>query len=153
MRATTLLLAAALGLVFTSARPAGAQTTRLPFTSTFDAGNLSGKYDVIILPSGAVPAREGGRGGGGGFAPDTNAIPAEFRGWMGRYSTTRTMPALKQFVEAVGSERLLFGSLFYSHPASYEHCASLEEIKEAKISNHDKANILALNTRKLFKLA
>lgn len=60
---------------------------------------------------------------------------------------------IKQFVEAAGSERLLFGSLFYSHPASYEHCASLEEIKEAKISDEDKANILARNTKRLFKLA
>src|SRR5215207_2048871 len=28
---------------------------------------------------------------------------------------------VKQFVEAVGSERMIFGSLFYSHPASYDH--------------------------------
>ena len=44
---------------------------------------------------------------------------------------------VKNFVDAVGSERMIFGSLFYSHPASYEHCVSLEEIKEAKISDAD----------------
>ena len=59
---------------------------------------------------------------------------------------------VKNFVEAVGSERMIFGSLFYSHPASYDHCVSLEEIKSAKISDADKANILADNAKKLFKL-
>src|SRR4030095_5606509 len=60
---------------------------------------------------------------------------------------------VRQFVEAVGSHRLIFGSLFYSYPASYEHCATLEEIKAAKISEEDKTNILSRNARKLFKLA
>ena len=59
---------------------------------------------------------------------------------------------VKNFVEAVGSHRLVFGSLFYSHPASYEHCATLDEVKAAKISAADMANILALNARRLFKL-
>ena len=59
---------------------------------------------------------------------------------------------VRQFVDAVGSHRLIFGSLFYSQPASYEHCATLEEIRTAKISEADKENILALNARRLFKL-
>jgi len=59
---------------------------------------------------------------------------------------------VRQFVEAVGSRRLIFGSLFYSHPASYEHCATLDEIKAAKISDEDKSNILSLNARRLFGL-
>jgi predicted TIM-barrel fold metal-dependent hydrolase len=59
---------------------------------------------------------------------------------------------IRNFVEAVGSHRLIFGSLFYSHPASYEHCHTLAEIKAAKITDQDKANILALNAKRLFKL-
>jgi uncharacterized protein len=59
---------------------------------------------------------------------------------------------VRQFVEAVGSHRLVFGSLFYSYPASYEHCATLEEVKAAKISEEDKANILSFNVKKLFRL-
>jgi hypothetical protein len=59
---------------------------------------------------------------------------------------------VKNFVESVGSHRLVFGSLFYSHPASYEHCATLEEVKGAHIGKTDMANILALNAKKLFKL-
>lgn len=60
---------------------------------------------------------------------------------------------VKTFVDAVGSERMIFGSLFYSTPPSYEHCATLEEIKEAKISDQDKSNIFALNAKRLFKIA
>jgi predicted TIM-barrel fold metal-dependent hydrolase len=65
----------------------------------------------------------------------------------------RSSGYVRQFVEAVGSHRLAFGSLFYSYPASYEHCATLDEIKAAQISDQDKANILSLNARRLFKLA
>jgi predicted TIM-barrel fold metal-dependent hydrolase len=59
---------------------------------------------------------------------------------------------IRHFVEAVGSHRLIFGSLFYSHPASYEHCHTLAEIQAAQISDEDKASILALNAKRLFKL-
>ena len=59
---------------------------------------------------------------------------------------------VRHFVETVGSQRMVFGSLFYSHPATYERCATLEEVKEAKISDADRANILSLNAKRLFKL-
>jgi uncharacterized protein len=62
----------------------------------------------------------------------------------------RSSAYVRQFVETAGSHRLVFGSLFYSHPASYERCATLEEVKGAKISDEDMANILWLNARKLF---
>jgi len=65
----------------------------------------------------------------------------------------RSSTYVRQFVEAVGSHRLVFGSLFYSHPASYEHCGTLEEVKGARIRDQDMANILSLNARRLFKLA
>jgi hypothetical protein len=60
---------------------------------------------------------------------------------------------IRQFVESVGSRRLLFGSLFYSHPASYEHCATIDEIKAAKITDEDKANIFSGNAKRLFGMA
>ena len=74
------------------------------YPPTIDAGNLASKYDVIILPSGAVPrAGQGGRGGGGfGGTTDTSSIPAEFRDRLGRFSAERTVPALQQFMEAGG---------------------------------------------------
>jgi hypothetical protein len=64
----------------------------------------------------------------------------------------RSSGYVRQFVETVGSHRLVFGSLFYSYPASYERCAVLEEVKEAKISDEDKANILWLNAKRLFRV-
>lgn len=64
----------------------------------------------------------------------------------------RSSTYVRQFVETVGSERLVFGSLFYSHPASYERSATLEEVKGAKISNEDMANILCRNAKRLFGL-
>jgi predicted TIM-barrel fold metal-dependent hydrolase len=64
----------------------------------------------------------------------------------------RSSGYVRQFVETAGSHRLLFGSLFYSHPASYEHSATLAEVKVAKISEDDMANILSRNAKKLFKL-
>lgn len=59
---------------------------------------------------------------------------------------------VRNFVETVGSRRLIFGSLFYSYPASYEHCATLAEVKGAQISQEDMANILVGNAKRLFKL-
>ena len=75
------------------------------YPPTIDAGNLASTYDVIILSSGALPrAGQGGRGGGGsGGAIDAASIPAEFRERLGRFSTERTVPALKQFMEAGGT--------------------------------------------------
>jgi hypothetical protein len=74
------------------------------YPKALDAGNLAAKYDVIVLPSGAVPAREGAGGrGGGGFEPDTMAIPAEFRDRLGRMSIAKTVPQLKKFIEAGGT--------------------------------------------------
>src|SRR5919108_5869890 len=64
----------------------------------------------------------------------------------------RSSGYIRQFVETLGSHRLVFGSLFYSYPASYERCATLEEVKAAKISEEDKAKILSLNARRLFRL-
>lgn len=64
----------------------------------------------------------------------------------------RSAQYIRRFVESVGSDRLLFGSVFYSYPASYERCATLEEVRDAQISTEDMRNILWLNARRLFGL-
>ena len=79
------------------------------FAPELDAGNLNAKYDVLILPSGAIPSAEsgggqggrGGRGGSGGGEPAD--IPAEYRAQLGRVSADRTIPQLRAFVENGGT--------------------------------------------------
>ena len=84
-----------------------------PFTRVYapelDAGTLNTKYDVLILPTGAIPpvatgGGGGGRGGrGGGAGPNPDEIPAEYRGQLGRMTADRTIPQLKSFVENGGT--------------------------------------------------
>jgi len=64
----------------------------------------------------------------------------------------RSAVYIRRFVESVGSHRLVFGSVFYSYPASYEQCATLEEVRSTQISTEDMTNILWLNGRRLFGL-
>src|SRR3989475_4577439 len=59
---------------------------------------------------------------------------------------------VRQFVEAVGAHPLALCSLFYSHPASYEHFATFGEVEAGKNSEEGKAHILSLNVEKLFRL-
>jgi hypothetical protein len=69
----------------------------LVYAQTLDAGNLSSRYDVIILTSDASLSR----------AADVDAVPgrlpAEYRGMTGAISRARTLPQLKQFVEDGGT--------------------------------------------------
>jgi hypothetical protein len=66
------------------------------FAAGLDAGNLSRRYDVIVLPDEAVP----GRGADGGGVEN---VPAQYRGALGRMSWERTVPELKRFVEEGGT--------------------------------------------------
>jgi hypothetical protein len=67
------------------------------YAQTLDAGNLSSRYDVIVLPSDASLSRA--------FNDDAppSGLPAEYRGTTGVISQTRTLPQLKQFVEDGGT--------------------------------------------------
>jgi len=75
------------------------------FPQTLDAGNLNAKYDVLLFPDGAIPARDQAGPGqsGGGAQPSAETVPAEFRGWLGRVSVARTVPELKRFAENGGT--------------------------------------------------
>jgi hypothetical protein len=72
-----------------------------------DAGNLNSKYDVLVFVDGGIPDREpaagGGQGGGFGAQPPADTIPAEFRGWLGRVTLSKTVPELKKFVDNGGT--------------------------------------------------
>src|SRR5262245_10435237 len=88
-----------------------------PFTvvypPTLDAGDLASKFDVLIFVDGGIPARDGGGqgggrggggGGGGGGGPiDPQSIPAGFRERMGNVTVAKTVPKLREFLEAGGT--------------------------------------------------
>jgi hypothetical protein len=80
---------------------------KVVYPQEFDAGGLKGKYDVIVFVGGAIPGVGGGRGGfgGGGFGGrgGQDAVPAEFNTWTGRITAEKTIPQLKEFLEAGGT--------------------------------------------------
>src|SRR6185369_15319187 len=67
------------------------------YAPTLDAGNLASRFDVIILASDAELSR------GLDDAPVPSRLPTEYRGTTGAMSRGRTLPQLKQFVEAGGT--------------------------------------------------
>jgi hypothetical protein len=70
------------------------------YAPALDAGDLTSKFDVLILVDGAIPARDTR---GDGQSPDPQSIPAEYREWLGRVSVARTVPQLRKFLEGGGS--------------------------------------------------
>jgi hypothetical protein len=77
------------------------------YPRTLDEPGLANRFDVLILPSEAVPAADGVRADGP-FVPDD--APDEFRVRAGAITWSRTVPRLKQFVEAGGTLILIGGA-------------------------------------------
>jgi len=74
------------------------------YPAALDAGNLRGKFDVLVFPDGAMRRGNTGRGAGrGGAAVDPMSIPEEYRATQGRISEDKTIPEIKKFVESGGS--------------------------------------------------
>ena len=66
-----------------------------------DAGSLNDRFDVIVLPDGAMsPGGMGGRFGGGGLAA---TVPDSLRGRLGGLSRDTSVPALREFIENGGA--------------------------------------------------
>ena len=73
------------------------------YPQTLDAGNLNARYDVLILPTDAIPSRDG-------VPPVVPPnLPAEFAARTGSVTVARTIPQLKTFVER-GGRLLAIGS-------------------------------------------
>ncbi|MDR1330538.1 MAG: hypothetical protein LBK07_00350 [Tannerella sp.] len=70
------------------------------YAPEIDAGGLGKKYDVLILPDGAVP--QAGQGGQRN-APHRDSVPPEYRDRVGNISVDRTVPQLRRFVEGGGT--------------------------------------------------
>jgi hypothetical protein len=84
------------------------------FPRALDDGNLAGKYDVIIFPSGVGPAPPGGGrgaggggtgagGGRGGAGGGPQNVPAEYQPMLGAYTAAQTGPQIRKFLEAGGT--------------------------------------------------
>ena len=67
---------------------------------TLDAGPLAGRFDVLVFPDGAMP--DSGRREEDS-QPDSLSVPAEYRARLGRVTLQKTVPQLRQFVEAGGT--------------------------------------------------
>jgi hypothetical protein len=92
-----------------------------PFTIVYpqqlDAGKLRKDFDVVILPHAAFQPKAARASGDGMFRgreddkqPKPEDIPAEYRGWLGKVSAEKTIPALQAFVDAGGSLIAMGGS-------------------------------------------
>ncbi len=94
----------------------GYRDVTVVYPPELDAGNLGEKYDVLILPDGAVGDRFEDLLAGvadsarqrllrqfGFGMPDPASIPEEYRGRIGRITPQSTLPALREFLESGGS--------------------------------------------------
>lgn len=92
---------------------------RVVYPATLDSGSLARRFDVLILPNGAVPsAPDTGRAAPRSYPqPAAADIPARYRGRLGRVTVERTVPQLRRFLEsggavlAIGSSTSLAGEL------------------------------------------
>jgi hypothetical protein len=79
------------------------------YPKDLDAGKLRERYDVIVFPSGAInrPGASIAEGGPSDFFqirdPNSEDMPEEYRGRLGRITPDKTIPQLKAFLEAGGT--------------------------------------------------
>jgi hypothetical protein len=73
------------------------------YPQTLDAGDLRSRFDAIVLVSGAVPSTRPGGGGQGSPGATNRDVPDEFRHMTGTITTARTVPRLREFLEAGGT--------------------------------------------------
>src|SRR6185295_8314395 len=102
------------------------------YPPTLDAGDLASRFDVLIFTDGGIPARDGGgpggRGGGGlGTMPDPESIPAEFRDRLGIVTVAKTVPKLRQFLEAGGTMLTVGSSTSFAYNAGLPIANALME--------------------------
>jgi hypothetical protein len=69
------------------------------YPATLDQGDLAGRFDVLVFPSGAMPRQVNAFN----RQPKPEDIPEEYRKMLGRVTAETTVPQLRKFVEAGGS--------------------------------------------------
>ena len=80
------------------------------YPPALDRGDLTDRFDVLVLPDGAVPQADGRARGGPNRQPLPEDIPPEYRDRLGRITGEKTVPQLRKFVEAGGAIVAIGGS-------------------------------------------
>src|SRR5690606_38761731 len=75
------------------------------YAQALDAGSLADRFDVILLPSDAVPSSKGAAGN-----EAASDLPPEYAGTTGSMTWDRTVPQLERFVRDGGTLMLIGGS-------------------------------------------
>ncbi|AGY59965.1 M14 family metallopeptidase [Gloeobacter kilaueensis] len=76
------------------------------YAQELDAGNLRGKYDVLVFPDGAIPMADKGEGDLESRylrQPPAEEVPEEYRPTLGRLTVAKTVPQLRDFLEKGGT--------------------------------------------------
>ena len=81
---------------------------QLVFAPELDAGGLEAKFDALLFVGGSIPrVPAGGADSGASFrgfqAPPPSNVPEKYRDRIGRVTAEKTVPALREFVEAGGT--------------------------------------------------
>ncbi|HEY9427954.1 MAG TPA: M14 metallopeptidase family protein [Gemmatimonadaceae bacterium] len=73
------------------------------YPKELDAGNLHDKFDVLVFVDGAIPESDRAASGRFGRQPDANDVPAEYRDRLGKITVAKTVPNLRDFLQAGGT--------------------------------------------------
>ncbi|HEY9450588.1 MAG TPA: M14 metallopeptidase family protein [Gemmatimonadaceae bacterium] len=76
---------------------------QLVYPKELDAGQLRDKYDVLIFVDGAIPESDRPSSSRFGRQPSANDIPAEYRDRLGKVTVAKTVPNLRDFLQAGGT--------------------------------------------------
>ncbi len=76
---------------------------QVAFPQELDAGALKEKFDVLVFPEEAIPAVGADEAALTRSQPAAESIPAEWRDRLGAVTATKTVPALRQFLEDGGT--------------------------------------------------
>jgi hypothetical protein len=79
----------------------------LVFAPALDEGNLKAKFDVLVFVGGSIPrfgTAEAGAGSFRTFQPSAPPnVPPEYRNRVGRITAEKTIPKIREFIEAGGT--------------------------------------------------
>jgi hypothetical protein len=73
------------------------------YSREIDEGDLSGKYDILVFTGEGVPAPGQEKLPGRAAGPKEADVPAEFRPWLGTLTSSKSMPAIRRFIENGGT--------------------------------------------------